>query len=163
VDDDLALEQFGEILADGRQRAVRHRNQQHIAECCGLAGRAGTGFGSEARREFPVVLEIERGEHDLVARLDPRSAERGSDPAGSDRADLELCVLGEGDARRERKRAQRYDEPGEAEKVAACTHVPHATSAAPVRPILRFRSGPNGLYQGDSYTVTRLRPSLLLR
>jgi len=58
VDDDLALEQVARFLGDFGQRAVGHRHHDDLAECRGLAWRAGACAAAQLRRERPVVLEV---------------------------------------------------------------------------------------------------------
>ena len=91
VDEDLALDQFPEVPAEGGHRRVGHRHQQHVAERGRLARRACSRPCANTCRQLPVGFEVQRREHDFVAGLDPCPADRTAYPAGTERADLHFA------------------------------------------------------------------------
>jgi hypothetical protein len=89
VDHHLSLEACGQVAAQLRQRTVGDGHQHDFAERRRLLARSRAGLAAQARGERLVVLEVERGEHDLVPVPDPDPAQGAADPARADHADFQ--------------------------------------------------------------------------
>src|SRR5207248_4430799 len=84
---DLALEWRGVIAPDLRQRTIRYGKQHDVAKGDRLIDRAGLRQGSETRDHVLEFLGMARGEQDLMAVLDPESADGAADMTGTNGSD----------------------------------------------------------------------------
>ena len=93
VEHDLALERRAVVLAELRQRLVRHRDEQRVAERDRLLDRAGLREFAETGNQVLELFGVARGEQNLVTVLHPETADRAADIAGADNADMHLGAL----------------------------------------------------------------------
>src|SRR5687768_7524148 len=148
VDDDLALHERGVVAADVRQLAIRHGDQNHIAELRGFRRRAGARLRARLGHEILQVAGVARREENLMARLRPLQSDGAALPARADDADLHRL-------RRRRLRAQtavrrqRHDECGEKELPARMCLSDHGASPS------AFARG----FGGTSFTAYPIRLS----
>ena len=93
VEHDLALERAAVVLADLRQRAVGHRDEQRIAERDRLGDRAGLRKRAEPRHQVLQLFGMAGRKQHRMAGLDPQAPDRAADVPRADNSDAGLCAF----------------------------------------------------------------------
>ncbi len=94
IENNLAFELRRVIAANLRYRAVRYGQQHNVAEGNRLVDGPRLCQRSEACHEILQFFRVTRGQQYLVSVLDPETADRAADVAGTNGSDRQLAARG---------------------------------------------------------------------